>query len=620
MNHIEILLKDYKIRAKENKKQRKIEYYIADHKKLFPIKKEPKYKDFGVFDIEASEWTHYIISGYKDKNQTKYFVRIPDFVKFLELNEVENIIFSHNGGGYDFLFIIDYVSRYRKNLLKKPLIVKAGKVIEFTLSFNDKEITFKDSIALLPFSLKTLTDKFSTATKKLEYDYTKLDSISFKKTGLFVDFNNLDANQKELVEYLEADLNGLFEVLTKFYNHELIKKSGQAFTTAGQAMKVFRTYLDYPIDNLPKTIERKIRDSYFGGRTEIFKPYYEDKKDFLYCYDINSLYPYVMNKYSYPIKFSHFTKIYDKKACGFYDLEIKAPDDLYVPVLPIKQDKKLIFPLGTIKGVYTIPEINKALEKGYKIININRGYIFKSKNIFKSFIDDLYKLRKESSDEFNNVIYKLLMNSLYGKFGMRLNVENVVIDNGDSDIIPFPFLNGLFGRKPDVIDTFNNVAIASYVTSYARLELYKRIEDTNNDIYYCDTDSIFTTKELKTGSELGNIKLEYKAKNMCFLVPKTYIASDVEGINKKTILKLKGFDKNTSNFDINTFKEALRGELELIKATKKKPLKSFKQALNSGSILSLAEFEEKSLKNPYSKREYIKSDDLKNWDTKPIYI
>lgn len=57
----------------------------------------------------------------------------------------------------------------------------------------------------------------------------------------------------------------------------------------------------------------------------------------------------------------------------------------------------------------------------------------------------------------------------------------------------------------------SNVAIAAAVTSYARIEMIKY--KINYDIYYTDTDSIFTSDDLtnlELGNEIGLMKDELK--------------------------------------------------------------------------------------------------------------
>ena len=86
--------------------------------------------------------------------------------------------------------------------------------------------------------------------------------------------------------------------------------------------------------------------------------------------------------------------------------------------------------------------MEKAIDDGYKI-EIIRGYKFEKAKIFEGYVDALYKLRQEyPSGHPMNLIAKLLMNSLYGKFGQKSESSVVEIFNkstaqGDAEFRTF---------------------------------------------------------------------------------------------------------------------------------------------------------------------------------------
>ncbi len=50
------------------------------------------------------------------------------------------------------------------------------------------------------------------------------------------------------------------------------------------------------------TAPMNVRDSFFGGRTEVFLPYYKVKEEEkIFYYDYCSLYPSVQDHYNFPI-------------------------------------------------------------------------------------------------------------------------------------------------------------------------------------------------------------------------------------------------------------------------------------------------------------------------------
>ena len=73
------------------------------------------------------------------------------------------------------------------------------------------------------------------------------------------------------------------------------------------------------------------------------------------------------------------------------------------------------------------------MKYGYKF-EILSGYTFEKANVFKPFVDSLYQLRvKYPKSNPLNLVAKLLMNSLYGRFGMSPESENHIIISNDND-------------------------------------------------------------------------------------------------------------------------------------------------------------------------------------------
>jgi len=316
-----------------------------------------------------------------------------------------------------------------------------------------------------------------------------------------------------------------------------------------------------------------------------------------------------MQKYKYPhpnfLKITNETNInLINKYEGISLCNIECPD-LEIPLLPYRNDNKLIFPTGKFKGWHTHVELRKALQLGYKIEPIKTHYFTKNFKPFKKFVNDMYTERMSQKYEPMKLVYKILMSSLYGKFAQKLNQSELYFMKGEDREKVFNFLDYNYFNKcerykvdfikelryidnegnnisypliSNVTDTENtkypkfiNPIFSIYTTSYARLELYKLFEKVNK-VYYCDTDSIFTDTELKTSYDLGDIKLEMKVKKGIIVKPKFYY---VESKDKKEFVKVKGCRnlKDYSDFNdllktkknvyikFSKFKESLRRNL-----------------------------------------------------------
>jgi hypothetical protein len=218
--------------------------------------------------------------------------------------------------------------------------------------------------------------------------------------------------------------------------------------------------------------------------------------------------------------------------------------------------------LGSWKGVYFSEELNNSLKYGYKF-KVLRGYIFEKENIFKDYVNSLYKI-KESSNKGSAlyIISKLLLNSLYGKFGMNPYVEkpkiikeseydNLNKNNINYDIINFnngKLLVSFINQNSDRLNI--SIPISSAITAYSRIHmnnLIKELNDLGHTIYYTDTDSVFTDKPLPShliSKELGKLKLENVFKKAVFLAPKVYGGITLDN---KELIKIKG-SKNVISY------------------------------------------------------------------------
>ena len=136
-------------------------------------------------------------------------------------------------------------------------------------------------------------------------------------------------------------------------------------------------------------------------------------------------------------------------------------------------------------------------------ISIKNGYLFHFEYIFKDFVDDVFKLRQSyAKDHPMNLVCKLILNSLYGRFGMRLinNIQKFLskqdffklTEDSNCEIEDFLDLgeNGFFVNYIDNNIKNNDhkvcVAIASAVTAYGRvaMSIFKKIPDLKKSWFY----------------------------------------------------------------------------------------------------------------------------------------
>jgi len=310
-------------------------------------------------------------------------------------------------------------------------------------------------------------------------------------------------------------------------------------TIASSALNTWRhMHLKHTIPLCSTELNDKMKEGYFGGRTEIYRMHLPDAK--YYCFDVNSLYPYVMHDNEFPIC-KPVIETSPIKDCyldgqGITKAKIVAPK-MYLPVLPVKYDHKLYFPIGKFEGVWDNSLLVKAKELGYKIEPIMSYHFPETAKIYTEFVDDFYtKKRQALKDTAPYLIAKLIMNSLYGK-GAQREISRKIEYWMPNTPLPENCVD-FFDEDYNLIITESKSKgthfipqTSLHVTALAQLELYKWMEtilDKDGILAYCDTDSVFTDVRLPVSEDLGSMSLEYAFDAGYFLLPKTYYIKNTE--------------------------------------------------------------------------------------------
>jgi len=547
-------------------------------RKLTPLKSEPRKKRFMVFDIETppigEELYTFLIGvydGYKyrywyDKRRNEESRLWREFLEYV-FNSRVNLIFAHYGGGFDFLFLLD-------NLPRKYDVhyaVQGGRIIFMRVSDGKRRVVFVDSFNLLPESLSALSRAFGVTVKS--------------------DMPNFDDGEEEWVEYNRIDCVALWEVIDKFQD-TLNEIGGEMKTTiASCALDVWRRkFLDRHLPHYDYAID-DIRKAYFGGRVEIFNFYGND----LRMYDVNSMYPAVMLR-DMPLgrPKRYLSPSLDIEGVIHAEIEV---DGIEYPVLPYRKKEKLLFPVGRFEGWWDAEELRKAREVGYKIRTIE-GWVFPERGpILREYVEKIYPIKVEHS-KTKDVWYhvaKLLLNSLYGKFGQRITYKlySVGFDPAEEMMV----------EEIERVPLHSQMMIACRVTSLSRLLLYEYFEkviDRDGRVFYCDTDSVVSDIELDdcVSNRLGDLKLEGEIEEGIFILPKLYYVKFKDGKEKKAG---KGFMKwYLNSLTRDDYWNALVKKKPLAFSTRKLlPVVSALKRFNR--YIAYAEFK-RSLKSEYSKR------------------
>lgn len=515
--------------------------------------KPKRHKEFNLygFDVETygQKSKFYCCSIYSDDFQRTYYSKAKFKKDMKTLNRFRESTIVATNLGFDYHAVFNRKDDVNINWMRRgsdfinaKTYIKDGKFHKYRKEKNkDGKRFIKDKKYKLEF-----IDTYNFVMSSVE-ELGKVIKIKKLKTPDFIGEKPKTKTEKEYMEKYNMRDSEISYKFTKYLFSEFRKLNTEPkFTIASTAMNCFRknylkeTYYQPETEDLIDMFK-----AYYGGRVEAFK---RGKIENQYLYDINSLYPYVMQK-EYPNpNFQRFRKHgkidYIKQFEGISEVEVSI-DKIDVPLLPLRLDK-VMFPIGRFSAWYSHVELRKALELGYVITKIKKQYYFKEKcRPFFDFVNDMYAARqKYKKGTIMNLTVKLIMNSLYGKFGQKF------LDKSEwqpcnhtqeqlRELKGFVIKNGYIYTKQDRKPSCFCIPIwAIYTTAYGRLELYKYL--TSYDVTYCDTDSIITKNMLVSSDALGSMKLEREIKEGVIVKPKFYRLdgnAKIKGIGMKLLRK-----------------------------------------------------------------------------------
>lgn len=502
---------------------------------------------------------------------------IDDFFKFCQNKNENYVLYFHNlkfDGEYIFNYLLNNGyeciknKKDRKDKTFTTLISDTGQFYSIEIFFETKnkkhvnKVTIYDSLKILNFSVEQIAKDFNLPIRKLELDYK-----AYREVGHILTEHEID--------YIRNDVEIMARALEIMFHQNLTKMTigSDALDYYKKMNKNFKKY--FPI--LPYDVDEDIRKSYKGGFTYLNDVYKEKETADGIVLDVNSLYPSVMKFEKLPFGDPlFFNGKYEKDM--LYPLYVQSLSCIFkikenkIPTIQIKNNLAFV-PNEYIKSsdgdIVTLTLTNVDLELFFEhydvdVIEYHGGWKFRAiKGLFSQYIDYWSEQKIQAKKDKNDALYrisKLMLNSLYGKFGLNPNVRS-----------KYPYLNedGVVKYMMYPKETRDSIYIpvASFITSYARrktITTSQSIKDYTINKYgidyyiYSDTDSIhllnIDENELTSFVDvddyrLGAWKLESKFKRGKYLRQKCYIEL---GYDDKLNVTVAGLPKKLApliNFD-----------------------------------------------------------------------
>lgn len=526
-------------------------------------------------DINDCRVWAYAVCEIGDFNNFSYGNNIESFIDVCKDKKNNYNIYFHNLK-YDGEYIFSYLLKNGYELIEDKkerrektftcLISDTGQFYSIEIYFEVKnkkvnKVTIFDSLKILNFSVDKIAKAFDLPIRKLKIDYKAYRPIGHILT-------------KEEVEYIRNDVEIMARALKFMFDLGLNK-----MTIGADALAYYKKNCKYFLKyfpQLPYEIDGEIRRSYKGGFTYLNDKYKGKEVGKGLVLDVNSLYPSVLKYEELPFGEPQFFEGQYKEN-KLYPLYVQTLTCMFelkenkIPSIQLKNNMSFI-PNEYIKSsngeLVTLTLTNIDLELFFMQYNVSHikyhaGFMFKGiKGLFTEYVDHWTEMKIKSKKEDNKPMYmtaKLLLNSLYGKFGLNPNTRSKFPYLDEEGVVRY-YLTPLEIRKALYIP------IASFVTSYARRKTILTsnaikeytLNNYNDDYYiYSDTDSIhlkyLPEEELKQFVDiddyrLGAWKMESTFTRGKYLRQKCYIEENEDELN----VTVAGLPKNLAkyvNFD-----------------------------------------------------------------------
>ena len=488
---------------------------------------------------------------------------------------IKKLLYFHNLK-FDGMFILYYLLNVRHfvtaidqktGTMQRPnklinnecvyVIDHMGKWFYLAFTYNNITVEIRDSLKILPFTLKQIGESFCTKYKKSQMEYD--DKFS------------LDDCSESDIEYIKNDVLVLSEALSF-----VMKKNGEetpfdpilSLTIGGTCYQQFKktiygdnkkvaVNLDselLPPDSGSETMDEYIRKSYRGGYCYV-NPKYKGKiiNKEGFTADVNSLYPFEMcTNYSgnrFPIGkgkyckgkpeekyltndnyyfFIRFLTVFELKKGFVPTIQIKN-SFIYKPNVYMRSTRLIDFKTEQEKGKLLEVELTLTKDdyilflKHYDIKSIKYlDYIIftTADHLFDEYIEKYAEIKRNSKGATRSLA-KLFQNNLYGQMAKSSNSSYKVVKSVENGLV--------FEIVKDNSKKVVNIAIGSAITAKARFYQITTIQNNIERFCYSDTDSLHCIGKPEDfigkidDKEYGAYKIEGTWNRAIFLRQKTYI-------------------------------------------------------------------------------------------------
>lgn len=384
------------------------------------------------------------------------------------------------------------------------LIGDDGNWYTITIRFPDHVLEIRDSLKKIPLPVRAIPRAFGFdgEESKGAIDYSAVRGPGRIPTA-------------EEWEYVDSDVRIVDKAIDHLYSEGLDRLTQSSDTMAEYKRSLggedsFRRL--FPV--IDRDVDGYLRCAYRGGITLAdprFSGMVHDVDGIVV--DANSMYPSVMRQELLPYGAPEWTE--EMPADGLWigrcylDIDVK-PDHVacWSEMRTVRFGSPAEY-APHLEAEFTLTNVDLELIKEHYYINefvFIDGYAFKSaRGMFDEHIDYWYDVKSRATGG-RRWIAKRMLNSLYGKFGVRPTAAGKRPYLDDNGVLHFE-------RTPEEERPMVYIPIAVFVTAYARSRLMHAAQANYDTFAYCDTDSLHLLGGEVRGvevhdSDLGAWKIE----------------------------------------------------------------------------------------------------------------
>jgi hypothetical protein len=378
----------------------------------------------GTLDIETHDWDQFVLGATYDGHRPEIWNSLDELID--HLRQRGGTWWAHAGGVYDLLAVLE-------QLRMRGISCQVDRAQHRVSRIVCGSLTLRDSYSLWPMPLDELAGAIGVPVPKLPWKCTcgaKPPCGGYCRIG-----EKAADGDPDLEDYCKADARVLYDALHHLHAWAGDHKIDLRGTLGQTAWCAAQDELGVPASDLPFHLWRVARRADKGGRVAIVKPRARGPGAY---HDICNAYPAQLARAELPV--GACRQLGSRQASlalenarpGLYSVTALVPDDSFLPPLPWHFDGQLVFPTGEISGMWPLPELAAAAERGVQFERVHSAIVWEATApVFAPLVQRWYEIRRKVGRKtpLGQWIGRLAK-ALTGKFAERPERERVTMHPG----------------------------------------------------------------------------------------------------------------------------------------------------------------------------------------------